>query len=107
MRIVHQSAAYSLTSLSCPFPLLAAPTPRLLLPAPRIAGLLPATIPTRANASHTRIEIVREDIPTTFEELMAQIGPIRSAEEMDAEIVDAILAIRQASCRDPRWESIQ
>jgi hypothetical protein len=107
MPILTYPASFSLTSLSCPFPLLAALPPRLLLPAPRIAGLLPATIPTRAHATPTRIEIVREDIPATFEELMAQIGPIRSAEEMDAEIVDAILAIRQASCRDPRWEGIQ
>ena len=50
---------------------------------------------------------VREDIPATFEELMAQLGPLRSAEEMDAEIVDAILAIRQASYRDSRWEGVQ
>ena len=84
MRIVPQSATYSLASLSFPFPLLAPPPPRLLLPAPRIAGLLPATIPTRAHAN--RVEIVREDIPATFEGLMAQIGPIHTIEELDAEI---------------------
>jgi hypothetical protein len=92
MPILPYSTPYSLASLSFPFPLLAAPPPRLCLPAPRIAGLLPATIPTRV-----KVEIVHEDIPTTFEELMAQIGPIRTIEELDAEIVDAILACRQAS----------
>jgi hypothetical protein len=77
------------------------------LPASRIAGLLPATIPTRAQAIRVKVEVVREEIPATFEELMAQIGPIRSIEEMDAEIVDAILAFRQARGRDRSWGGVQ
>jgi hypothetical protein len=77
------------------------------LPAPRIAGLLPATIPTRAQATRVKVEVVREEVPATFEELMAQIGPIRSIEEMDAEIVDMIVAFRQARGRDSRWGGVQ
>jgi hypothetical protein len=41
-----------------------------------------------------RIEIVRE-VPATLEELFQQIGPIRSQEEMDAEIVEFLLAAEQ------------
>jgi hypothetical protein len=106
MPILPHSTSFSLSlaPLSYPFPLLAAPPPRLLLPAPRIAGLLPATIPMRAQATRVKVEVVREEIPATFEELMAQIGPIRSAEEMDAEIVDMILAHRQRAHRDGRWD---
>jgi hypothetical protein len=96
MRIVHQSAPFSLASLSCPFPLLAAPSPHLLLPAPSIDGLLPARV--QESNRQKRIEIVRE-VPATFEELLAQIGPIRSQEEMDAEMVEFLLAADQRMAR--------
>jgi len=92
MRIVHQSVSFSPASLACPFPLLAAPPPLLVLPAPKIAGLLPARVPVQS--ANRPIEIVREEVPGTLDELMAQLGPIRSAEEMDAEIVDMILTNR-------------
>jgi hypothetical protein len=97
MRIVHQSAPFSPASLSCPFPLLAAPPPHLLLPAPRIDGLLPARV-QQPTSHRARIEIVRE-VPATFEELLAQIGPIRSQEEMDAEMVEFLLAADQRMAR--------
>jgi hypothetical protein len=94
MPILPYSTPFSIpsVSLSCPFPLLTAPPPLLMLPAPRIAGLLPARVPVR-NA-RPAVEIVREEIPATFDALMAQLGPIRSAEEMDEEIVDLILSNR-------------
>jgi hypothetical protein len=109
MPILPHSTSFSLplVPLSYPFPLLAAPPPRLCLPAPRIAGLLPATIPTRTQATRVQIEVVREEVPATFEELLAQIGPIRTIEELDAEIVNAVLACRQASYRDPRRDGVQ
>jgi hypothetical protein len=82
MPILPQSV--SIPFLSCPFPLLAAP---------KIAGLLPARVQS-SPAPRVRIEIVRE-VPATFEELLDQIGPIRSQEEMDAEMVEFLLAADQ------------
>jgi hypothetical protein len=41
-----------------------------------------------------RIEVVRE-VPATLEELFEQLGPIRSQEEMDAEIVEMLLQSEQ------------
>ena len=98
MSILPQSATFSIPALSCPFPLLAAPPPLLLLPPPRIAGLLPARVrtfsPPSVSAVRPRIEVIRE-VPATFEELLEQIGPIRSQEEMDAEIVEMLLQAEQ------------
>jgi hypothetical protein len=42
----------------------------------------------------THIEVVRE-VPATFEELLERLGPIRSQEEMDAEIVEFLLEAEQ------------
>ena len=97
MSILPQSATFSIPALSCPFPLLAAPPPLLLLPPPRIAGLLPARV-QQPTSHRARIEIVRE-VPATFDELLAQIGPIRSQEEMDAEMVEFLLAADQRMAR--------
>ena len=83
MQIVTQSASLSY-SLFPPRPLLTAPPPRKQLCAPRIAGLLPA------QTTAPQIEI----IPTkslSHDELIRQLGPIRSREEMNAEIVDLML----------------
>jgi hypothetical protein len=63
-----------------------------MLSAPKVAGLLPARVPVRS--ARPAVEIVREEVPATLDELMAQLGPIRSAEEMDEEIVDMILTNR-------------
>ncbi len=79
MQIVSQSATLSYSL--CPSqPLLNAPPLRKALPAPRIAGLLPA-------AASPRVEIVTER-PPTLQEVLQQVGPIRSREAMNAEIAD-------------------
>jgi hypothetical protein len=77
MQIVLQSVPFSY-SLSPSVPLLAAPPAPKLLAAPQIAGLLPARVPTSA-------EIIVE-FPLTREELLSQLGPVRSRDEMNAEI---------------------
>ena len=76
MQIVHQSAAVSY-SLCPAVLLLPAPPARLLITAPQIAGLLPAQC-----ARHVEITLSPE------EEFLNQIGPIRSREEMNAEIIE-------------------
>lgn len=83
MQIVSQSALYSY-SLLPPVPLLTAPPPPKLLCAPHIAGLLPARVPSPA-------EIVLE-LPPTREELLRQLGPVRSRAEMNAEIAALMMA---------------
>src|SRR5438105_4504864 len=83
MQIVSQSASLS-HSLLPPLPLLSAPPPRKQLCAPRIAGLLPA----QTTARQVGIISVK---PPSREELIRQLGPIRSREEMNAEIVDLLL----------------
>jgi hypothetical protein len=95
MFILPQSATFSIPAVSCPFPLLAAPPPLLLLPPPRVAGLLPARVHTpTVQVAKARIEVVRE-VPATLEELLERLGPIRSQEEMDAEIVEFLLEAEQ------------
>ncbi len=86
MQIVSQSATLSY-SLFPPQALLNAPPPRKALPAPRIAGLLPAT-------ASPRVEIVTER-PPTLQEVLQQLGPIRSREIMNAEIADMALEALQ------------
>lgn len=83
MQIVHQSAIASY-SLFPSLPLLTAPPPRKQLCAPRIAGLLPA------RTAAPQIEIITKK-PPSHEDLIRQLGPIRSREEMNAEIVDLVL----------------
>jgi hypothetical protein len=89
MRIVPQIASFSYSYLSfSSIPLLPAPPERKLLPAPQLAGLLCA--PYAA-------EIIIEK-PLSFDELLSQIAPIRSLEEMNAEIASmARDAIEQLS----------
>ena len=77
MQIVPQSAPISLTSIPAMLLLTAPPPPKLLV-APRIAGLLPATVAPQ-------VEIIFNQ-PLSLEALLHQLGPIRSLEEMDAEI---------------------
>jgi hypothetical protein len=76
MRIVQQPASLSYS------PILALPAPKIagLLPPPRIAGLLPARVAT------PNVEII-PPAPRSIEELFAQLGPIRSREAMNAELV--------------------
>ena len=96
MQIVSQSAKPS-CSLFAP-QRLALPAPKIagLLPAPRIAGLLPApasragqaaaaTLPLRA----TRVEILldRDDGFPSYEQIVQAIGPIRTREEMHADLL--------------------
>jgi hypothetical protein len=78
MQIVQQLAVSSY-SLILPYPLLAPPPVYPALPAPRISGLLCAP-------KHT----ITVEKYTAFDALMDEIGPIRSKEEMDAEL-DAIM----------------
>jgi hypothetical protein len=83
MQIVSQSASLS-HSLLPSLPLLSAPPPRKQLCAPRIAGLLPA----RTTAAQVEIISVK---PPSRDELIRQLGPIRSREEMNAEIVNLMM----------------
>jgi hypothetical protein len=85
MHIVSQYAAVSHTLL------LAAPKQPPLLVAPQIAGLLPSS-------TLRKVEVVIEQ-PMTFEELLRQLGPIRTREELNAELV-AIIERRQAIRRE-------
>ncbi len=86
MHIVSRSATFShsLSPSLLPVPLLTAPPAPKLLAAPHIAGLLPARVPSSA-------EIIVE-LPLTREELLRQLGPIRSRAEMNAEIAAVIVA---------------
>lgn len=86
MQIVSQSASLSY-SLFPPQFQLPAPPIRKALPAPHVAGLLPAAVPLR-------VEIVKEK-PPTLNELLKQLGPIRSREAMNAEIADLALEALQ------------
>ena len=86
MQIVSQSAILSYS----PFPpqlLLNAPPHRKALPAPHVAGLLPA-------AASPRVEIITER-PPTLQEVLQQLGPIRSREAMNVEIADMALEALQ------------
>jgi hypothetical protein len=76
MQIVQQLAVSSY-SLFPPYPLLAAPPVYPALSAPRISGLLCAPKPT----------IIVEK-RTALDDLLDEIGPIRSKEEMDAELYE-------------------
>src|SRR5258708_33787640 len=89
MQLVHKSESLSY-SLFPPMPLLAAPPPRKQLCAPHIAGLLPARVAPQ-------IEIVEIIIskPLSRDELRRQLGPIRSRDEMNAEIADIALEALQ------------
>ena len=82
MEIVYQSASI-LHSLFPPHPLLAAPPERKLLSAPPIAGLLPARIAPR-------LEIIVE-LPQTREEFLRELGPLRTREEMNADLVAILM----------------
>jgi hypothetical protein len=92
---------------------LAAPSQPKLLAAPKIAGLLPATIPVCEPAVRVKVEIVRE-VPATLEELFERLGPIRSQEEMDAEMVEFLLGAEERMQRRfgqplgllTHWESL-
>jgi hypothetical protein len=86
MQIVSQSATFSY-SLFPAQPLLSAPPPRKALPAPRIAGLLPAAV-------SPRVEVITQR-PPTLQEVLQQLGPIRSREAMNTEIADMALEALQ------------
>jgi hypothetical protein len=87
MQIVSQSASLSY-SLFPPRPLLTAPPPRKQLCAPRIAGLLPA------RAAIPQVEIITQK-PSFRDDLLRQLGSIRSREAMNAEIADLALEALQ------------
>ncbi|MEP7284852.1 MAG: hypothetical protein ABI947_03685 [Chloroflexota bacterium] len=87
MNIVPQCPTF-LYSFFPPFPLLAAPPVLKCLPAPRIAGLLSAPV----KAAPVEVIIDREP---TFDEILKQLGPLRSIEEMDAEIAASVDEVRR------------
>ena len=87
MQIVTQSASLSY-SVFPSWPLLTAPPPRKQLCAPHIAGLLPA----RVAAPH--LEVITQK-PLSRDDLLRQLGPIRSREAMNAEIADLALEAMQ------------
>ena len=87
MQIVTQSATLSY-SLFPSMPMLPAPPLRKQLCAPNIAGLLPA----RTAAIH--VEIITQK-PLSHDDLLRQLGPIRSREAMNAEIAELALEAMQ------------
>jgi hypothetical protein len=87
MQIVTQSATLSYSLFPSRL-LLPAPPPRKQICAPHIAGLLPA----RAAAPH--VEVITQK-PLSHDEFLRQLGPIRSREEMNAEIADLALEALQ------------
>ncbi|MEP7287020.1 MAG: hypothetical protein ABI947_14790 [Chloroflexota bacterium] len=88
-----------LHSFFLPFPLLAAPPILKCLPAPRIAGLLAAPVEA------SRVEVI-VDRPLTVEEILQEMGPIRSLDEMNAEIAVIVDdAIQYLSRLRGGWQS--
>jgi hypothetical protein len=73
-------------------PALPAPKPVKLLSAPKIAGLLPATAQPHVRVS--KVESVRK-ATMPLDDILRQLGPIRSREEMNAEIADMALEALQ------------
>jgi hypothetical protein len=86
MQIVTQSASLSYSLFSSQ-PLLTAPPPPKQICAPKVAGLLTARIAPQ-------IEIITQK-PLSHDELLRQLGPIRSREEMNVEIADLALEALQ------------
>ena len=93
MHIVTQSAFVSY-SLAPSRPLLSAPPAPQLLCAPKIAGLLPAHVGTDMRVRPVRVEIIK---PATrsLDEFLATLGPIRSREEMNAELLALLRTPRE------------
>ncbi len=87
MQIVSQSASLSY-SLYPSWPLLNAPPSRKQICAPHIAGLLPASSAT------PQVEISTQK-PLSHDDLLRQLGPIRSREAMNAEIAELALEALQ------------
>jgi hypothetical protein len=83
MQIVHQSAVPSYSTFPPQF-LLPAPPAHKQICAPRIAGLLPARSAT------PQIELSTQR-PLSHDDLLPQLGPLRSREAMNAEIADLAL----------------
>jgi hypothetical protein len=79
MRIVQQLAAVFYS----PFP---------ALPAPQIAGLLPATVPSRID-SH---QLVIDFVPPVSDN---EFGRFRTKEEMDAELEPLVFAAYESMAR--------
>lgn len=76
MQMIPQFARSSHSSVPSTPLMLTAPPARLALPAPTIAGLLSAA---------PRMEIIRDQRPTRAE-VWAQLGRVRSRDEMHTEI---------------------
>lgn len=93
MQILPQFARLSYSLISS-IPMLAAPPAWLALPAPQIADL----------AAAPRIEVIR-DQPPSRAEVWAQLGRVRSREEMNVEIAalcrEAIDFLRQPRRSQP------
>jgi hypothetical protein len=96
MQIVPQSASLSYFQIQPRKNLLAAPPARLMLPAPRIAGLLPATI--QGSSATPRVEVICNK-PRSLEEVLREIGPLRTLEEVDAEINGMLQQIKDNMSR--------
>ena len=74
------------------FPALPAPRIAGFLLAPRVAGLLPAHVGTSAaepplRAARVEILLDRDDTFPTYEQIIQAIGPIRSREEIQADLL--------------------
>ena len=83
----------------CPFPALPAPKIAGLLPPPRIAGLLPAQASRTRQAAPPPLRAARveflEPASRSLDEFLATLGPIRTREEMNAELLAILHAPRE------------
>src|SRR5579859_3137815 len=87
MQIVSQSASLSYSVLPSML-LLPAPAPRKQICAPHLAGLLPA------RTAKSQVEVITQK-PLSRDNLLRQLGPIRSREAMNAEIAELALEALQ------------
>lgn len=87
MGILHYSTSAFALFTSPPVYLLPAPPQRLALPSPKIAGLLPARTPTRRKVTPEPAQTLENLVLNcpNFDDLLAAIGPIRPAAELEAE----------------------
>jgi hypothetical protein len=87
MQIVQQSATFSY-SLILPYPLLAAPPVPLALAAPPVRALLSAPKP-----------VIVVEKRHWVDDILNEVGPFQSAEEMDDELMEIVDRIRERTIR--------
>jgi len=87
MQIVSQSASLSHSLFPPSRPLLADLPPPKLVCAPKIAVLLPIRV------GISQLEIIQV-LPLSHVDLLQQLGPLRNRDEMNAELTDLVLELK-------------